>query len=92
MRKRLVLLSFVAAVSLVSAAPAQPGKKAAAPKEEGKPEAGKAAKAEPEKADRPVAAGEAAPAGSDDLGAPPPKDVVEQKAEQSLKAAGSERL
>ena len=61
MRKRLVLLSFVAAVSLVSAAPAQPGKKAAAPKEEGKPEAGKAAKAEPEKADRPVAAGEAAP-------------------------------
>jgi hypothetical protein len=85
MRKRLVLLSLVAVASLVSAAPAQPGKKAPAPKEEAKPDASKA-KAEPDKADRPVAAGDAAATGSangsDDLGAPPPKDVAEQKPEQ----------
>jgi hypothetical protein len=85
MRKRLVLLSLVACGSLVSAAPAQPGKKAPAPKEEAKPDASKAAKAEPERADRPVAAGEPAAtgsAGTDDLGAPPPKGVSEQKPEQ----------
>jgi hypothetical protein len=84
MRKRLVLLSLIACASFVSAAPAQPGKKAVAPKEEAKPDAGKAAKAEPEKADRPVAAA-AAPgsaSGNDDLGAPPPKGVAEQKPEQ----------
>jgi len=83
MRKRLVLLSLIAAASLVSAATAQPGKKAVAPKEEAKPDAGKA-KAEPDKADRPVAAGDASATGggNDDLGAPPPKDVAEQKPEQ----------
>jgi len=84
MRKRLVLLALVAGVSLVSAAPAQPGKKAAAPKEEAKADAGKSAKGEPDKADRPVAAGDAATttSGADDLGAPPPKDVAQQKPEQ----------
>lgn len=84
MRKRLVLLAFVAAVSLVSAAPAQPGKKAPALKEEAKPDVSKAAKAEPDKADKPVAGGDAAAAstGPDDLGAPPPKSVTEQKPEQ----------
>jgi len=84
MRKRLVLLAFVAAVSLVSAAPAQPGKKAPAPKEEAKPDASKAAKAELDKADKPIAGGDAdaASTGPDDLGAPPPKTVTEQKPEQ----------
>jgi hypothetical protein len=83
MRKRLVLLSLFAVASLVSAAPAQPGKKAVAPKEEAKPDAGRA-KSEPDKADKPVSAGDAAVSGggSDDLGAPPPKDVAEQKPEQ----------
>lgn len=83
MRKRLVLLSLIACASLVSAAPAQPGKKAAAPKEEAKPDAGKGAKGEPDKADKPVAAGDAATStGTDDLGAPPPKDEAPQKPEQ----------
>ena len=84
MRKRLVLLCLVACASFVGAAPAQPGKKAAAPKEEAKPDAGKAAKPEPDKADKPAGAGDSAAnsAGSDDLGAPPPKDVAEQKPEQ----------
>jgi hypothetical protein len=84
MRKRLVLLALFACTSLVSAAPAQPGKKAAAPKEEAKPDAGKGAKAEPDKADKPVAGGDSAATGGgpDDLGAPPPKEVVEQRPEQ----------
>jgi hypothetical protein len=84
MRKRLVLLSLFACTSLVSAAPAQPGKKAAAPKEEAKPDAVKGTKAEPDKADKPVAGGDSAATagGPDDLGAPPPKDVAEQKPEQ----------
>ncbi len=84
MRKRLVFLALFACASLVSAAPAQPGKKAPAPKEEAKPDAGKGgAKAEPDKADKPVAAGDAAPStGTDDLGPPPPKDVAQQKPEQ----------
>jgi hypothetical protein len=79
MRKRLALLALAAGVSLVGAAPAQPGKKPnAAPKEESKPEASKSAKPEPEK---PPA--EAAPSsGPDDLGAPPPKEMAEQKPEQ----------
>jgi hypothetical protein len=78
MRKRLALLALAAAVSLVSAAPAQPGKKPPAAKEESKPEAGKAAKPEPEKP-----AAEAAPSSApDDLGAPPPKGAAEQKPEQ----------
>ena len=80
MRKRLALLALVACASLVSAAPAQPGKKAPAPKEEAKPDAGKPA---PDKADKPVGGGDAATTstGSDDLGAPPPKDVAQQKPE-----------
>jgi hypothetical protein len=84
MRKRLVLLALVAGASLVSAAPAQPGKKSPAPKEEAKPDAGKSGKGEPEKADKAVGAGDAAAptSGTDDLGAPPPKDVAEQKPEQ----------
>jgi hypothetical protein len=84
MRKRLVLLSLFAAVSLVSAASAQPGKKAPAPKEEAKPDAGKGAKPEADKADKPVGGGDSAATGTgpDDLGAPPPKDVAEQKPEQ----------
>jgi hypothetical protein len=84
MRKRLVLLSLFACTSLVSAAPAQPGKKAAAPKEEAKPDAVKGTKAEPDKADKPVAGGDSAATagGPDDLGASPPKDVAEQKPEQ----------
>lgn len=84
MRKRLVLLALVAAVSLVSAAPAQPGKKAPAPKEEAKPDASNAAKAELDKADKPITGGDAdaASTGPDDLGAPPPKAVTEQKPEQ----------
>jgi hypothetical protein len=84
MRKRLALLSLIACASLVSAAPAQPGKKPAASKEEAKPDAGKpTAKPEPDKADKPVGGGEAASTatGSDDLGAPPPKDVAQQKPE-----------
>jgi hypothetical protein len=84
MRKRLVLLALVASASLVSAAAAQPGKKAVAPKEEAKPDASKA-KAEPERADRPVAGDATAPgssSGNDDLGAPPPKDEAQQKPEQ----------
>ncbi len=84
MRKRLVFLALIAGVSFVSAAPAQPGKKAPAPKEEAKPDAGKGAKSEPEKADKPVAAGDASAttSGSDDLGAAPPKDLAQQKPEQ----------
>jgi hypothetical protein len=81
MRKRLVLLSLFACTSLVSAASGQPGKKAVATKEEAKPDAGKGAKVE---TDKPVAGGDSAATGTgpDDLGAPPPKDVAEQKPEQ----------
>jgi hypothetical protein len=88
MRKRLVLLTFVASFSLANLVVAQPNKKAAAAKGEDK-----AAKAEAEKkaasldsdkaAPAAVGGGEAAPAstGSDDLGAPPPKGATEQKPE-----------
>ena len=83
MRKRLALLSLIAGASFALAAPAQPGKKAAASKEEAKPDASKPAKAEPDKADKPVGGGEAAAtSGSDDLGAPPPKDAAEQSPEK----------
>jgi len=81
MRKRLALLSLIACASLVSLAPAQPGKKAPAPKEEAKPDA--KAKPEPDKAGAVAGGDAAAPAtGTDDLGAPPPKEVAEQKPEQ----------
>jgi hypothetical protein len=82
MTKRLVLLSLLSGLSLVSAAAAQTGKKAPPAKEE-------PAKADPkkepagDKGDKPVAAGAAAASSTagDDLGAPPPKDVQEQKPE-----------
>jgi hypothetical protein len=84
MRKRLALLALFACTSLVSAAPAQPGKKAAAPKEEAKPDAGKGAKVEADKTDKPVVGGDSAATGTgpDDLGTPPPKEASEQKPEQ----------
>ena len=84
MRNRLVLLSLFACTSLVGVASAQPGKKATATKEEAKPDAGKGAKGEADKADKPAAVGDSAATGTgpDDLGAPPPKDVAEQKPEQ----------
>jgi hypothetical protein len=81
MRNWLVLFCALASSSLIGQANAQPGKKAAAVKEEDRAKA--AAKAEPEKTEKPAAGAEAssASAGSDDLGAPPPKDVAEQKPE-----------
>jgi hypothetical protein len=84
MRKRLVLLALLSGTAWVSAAPAQPGKKAAATKEEAKPDAAKVAKVEPDKTDKPVAGGDSAAtgAGADDLGAAPPRSVADQKPEQ----------
>ncbi|HYQ15934.1 MAG TPA: hypothetical protein VEQ58_09255 [Polyangiaceae bacterium] len=81
MRKRSVLFAWLAVTCLLGAASAQPGKKAPAVKEEDRARA--AAKADSEKADKPAAPSEAAgsSAASDDLGAPPPKDVAEQKPE-----------
>lgn len=88
MRKRLVLLSFVASACLVSVATAQPSKKAPAKGEDKavKTEAAKqAASADADKAEKApaAAASEASTAttGPDDLGAPPPKEVVERKPE-----------
>src|SRR5687768_12538800 len=82
--KRFVLLTALLGFSTVGIATAQP-RKAPAPKEDAaKAEPAKAGKPEVEKTDKPVsAAGDAtaAPAGSDDLGAPPPKEVSEQKPE-----------
>jgi hypothetical protein len=92
MRKRLVLFALVACASLGGVATAQPGKKpATAPKEEdrAKADAAKAGKADADKAEKAVAGGgagsDASTAGtsSDDLGAPPPKDVAEQKPEKT---------
>ncbi len=80
MRKRLAFLALAAVASFASVAPAQPGKKAAAAKEEAKPDAQKIAK-EPEKAATTAEAPEA-PAGTDDLGAPPPKSVTERTPEK----------
>lgn len=86
MRKRLVLLALVASALLANVVSAQPNKKAPAAKGEDK-----AAKAEAEKKAASVDADKASPAaaveapaagsGSDDLGAPPPKGVTEQKPE-----------
>ena len=79
--KRLVLLSMLVGFSTVGVAAAQPKKAPAAKEDAAKAEAEKkATKPEPDKA---AATGEAAPSssGSDDLGAPPPKDVAEQKPE-----------
>jgi hypothetical protein len=79
MRNWLVLFGLLAGASLGGAASAQPGKKPPAGKEEDRSKA--PAKAEPERAERPAADPSAAPAASDDLGAPPPKAVAEQKPE-----------
>jgi hypothetical protein len=82
MRKRLVLLTFVAGACLVGAVSAQPNKKAPAVKGEDKavkPDEKKPG-AEADKAAAPADAS-AATTGSDDLGAPPPKDLPEQKPE-----------
>jgi hypothetical protein len=85
MRKRLVLPALVASALVASVVAAQPNKRAPATKGEDK-----AAKAEADKkaapdADKaaPPAVGDGAPASSatDDLGAPPPKDVLDQKPE-----------
>lgn len=86
MRKRLVLFSLAFATFFGLAAVAQPGKKPVAGKEEdrAKADAKPGAKADAAGADKAPAAGDAnPPSGSvDDLGAPPPKDVAEQKPEQ----------
>lgn len=77
--KRLVLLTALVGFSSVGVATAQPNKKAPAPKEDA---AKPAAKPEAEKAAAPAADASPTPAGTDDLGAPPPKDLAEQKPEQ----------
>jgi hypothetical protein len=85
MRKRPVFLALAACGLLAGAALGQPGKKAAAPKEEDRArvDAAKPGKAEPEKPERvEPAEAPATPAGADDLGAPPPKSVTEQKPEK----------
>lgn len=79
MPKRQVLFSLLAGVALVSGANAQPGKKPPASKEEDRAKA--AAKAEANKSDKPAASSDGVAASSDDLGAPPPKQAVEQKPE-----------
>ena len=85
MRKRPVLLVLVASALLASVVAAQPNKKAPATKGEDK-----AAKADAEKKAAAVDAAKAAPAppadaaassATDDLGAPPPKEVLDQKPE-----------
>ncbi len=80
MRKRLVLLALFTTASFVGLVDAQPGKKAPANKEEDRSRAA-ATKAEPEKADKNEKTGEPPATAGDDLGAPPPKDVIEQKPE-----------
>ena len=84
MRKRLALFALFACTCWVSAAPAQPGKRPAAPKEETKPDAVKGAKVEPDRTDKPAASGDstATVAGSDELGAAPPKTETPRKQEQ----------
>jgi hypothetical protein len=83
MRQRLLLFPVLLGVSLAGAALAQPNKKPPAGKDDAaKAEADKKpAKPEPEKADKPAEAGSTTSTGSDDLGAPPPKDLAEQKPE-----------
>ena len=81
MRKRLVLLALALVASSAVVVTAQPNKK---PPAAAKPE-DRAAKADSEKkaeADKAPASEAPAPSGgSDDLGAPPPKEAAEQKAE-----------
>lgn len=82
MPKRLVLLWLVASACLVSAASAQPSKKAAAAKGEDKA-VGPDEKKPAADLDKAAASGDAATTTSagDDLGAPPPKDLPEQRPE-----------
>lgn len=84
MRQRLVLFSLALATSFGFAAYAQPGKKAAVSKEEDRAKADAAkAKADAATTEKAAPSTEApAPGGTDDLGAPPPKSVAEQKPEQ----------
>ena len=84
MMKRSLLLSVLLGCSLAGVALAQPNKKPPA----GKDDAAKAeskkepAKPESDKADKPAGSDSAATStGTDDLGAPPPKDAAEQKPE-----------
>jgi hypothetical protein len=80
MRKWPVLFCLLASASAIAPVGAQPGKKPAPGKEEDRTRA--AAKAEPDKADKPAPPSDASAApGNDDLGAPPPKDVAEQRPE-----------
>lgn len=83
MRKRLVLLTLVASALLASVVAAQPNKKAPAAKGEDKAIKVEAEKKAAADADKSAAAPPGAPASSpaDDLGAPPPKDVLDQKPE-----------
>jgi hypothetical protein len=87
MRKRLVLLALAASALLASVVAAQPNKKGPAAKGEdkatAKADAEKKAPADADKAAAVPAGAAAAPASvaTDDLGAPPPKDVLEQKPE-----------
>jgi hypothetical protein len=82
MRRRLVLLGFVASALVVGAGSAQPNKKAAATKGEDKPvrpdEKKPAADAEKAAASGDAAASTTA---ADDLGSAPPKDLPQQKPE-----------
>lgn len=81
MRKRLVLFSLIACASLGTAlSSAQPGKKPTATKEEDRAKADAAKGAKPEAA--PPADASSQGSGPDDLGAPPPKDITEQKPEK----------
>jgi hypothetical protein len=81
MRQRLVLFSLIACASLGTApSSAQPGKKPAATKEEDRAKADAAKGAKPEAA--PAADASSQGTGSDDLGAPPPKDVAEKAPEK----------
>ncbi|HKY39902.1 MAG TPA: hypothetical protein VJN18_28395 [Polyangiaceae bacterium] len=83
MRPRSFLLSVLFGCSLAGLAVAQPNKKPPTGKEEpAKTELKKEpSKPEPDKADKPGAGSAPTSAGTDDLGAPPPKDVAEQKPE-----------
>lgn len=85
MQKRLVLFSLIACASLGTAlGSAQPGKKPPATKEEdrAKADAGKGTKPEADKAAPATADAANQAGGTDDLGAPPPKDAAEQKPEK----------
>jgi hypothetical protein len=84
MMKRSFLLSVLLGCSLAGVALAQPKKPPAGKDDAAKAEAKKEpAKAEADKADKPAPGADVGgtSTGTDDLGAPPPKDVAEQKPE-----------